>query len=63
MFVNNTIKTNFRYNSKRSDFSKVAFNSHSKWDSLAHAKLLSALERNIKFQSIKKILINFLISN
>ena len=54
MFVNNTIKTNFRYNSKRSDFSKVAFNSHSKWDSLAHAKLLSALEKKYKISINKK---------
>ena len=32
---------------KKSNFSEIALNSHSKWDSLAHAKLLSAIEKKI----------------
>ncbi len=47
-FVNITIKTNFKYNEKKNNFSEIALNSHSKWDSLAHAKLLSAIEKKFR---------------
>ena len=53
-FVNITIKTNFKYNEKRNNFSEIALNSHSKWDSLAHAKLLSTIEKKFKISINEK---------
>ena len=47
-FINITIKTNFKY--KKNNLSKIALNNHYKWDSLSHAKLLSAIEKNLKFR-------------
>ena len=36
----------FKYN--KNNLSKIALNSHYKWDSLSHAKLLSAIEKKFK---------------
>ena len=34
-FLNNTLKTSYKYNEKKSNLSKIALNSHYKWDSLS----------------------------
>ena len=45
-FINVTIKTNFKYN--KNNLSQIALNSHYKWDSLSHVKLLNAIEKKFK---------------
>ena len=47
-FLNNTLKTSYIYNEKKSNLSKIALNSHYKWDSLSHVKLLNAIEKKFK---------------
>ena len=47
-FLNNTLKTTYKYNEKKSNLSKIALNSHYKWDSLSHVKLLNAIEKKFK---------------
>ena len=49
-FLNNTLKTSYKYNEKKNNLSKIALNSHYKWDSLSHVKLLNAIEKNLKSQ-------------
>ena len=44
-FLNNTIKTNFKFNKKKNNLSEIALNTHYKWDSLSHVKLLDAIEK------------------
>ena len=45
-FLNSTIKTTFKYN--KSNLSEIALNTHYKWDSLSHVKLLNAIEDKFK---------------
>jgi len=47
-FLNNTLKTSYKYNEKKNNLSKIALNSHYKWDSLSHVKLLNAIEKKFK---------------
>ena len=47
-FLNNTLKTSYIYNEKKSNLSKIALNSHYKWDSLSQVKLLNAIEKKFK---------------
>jgi acyl carrier protein len=44
-FLNSTIKTNFKFNKKKNNLSEIALNTHYKWDSLSHVKLLDAIEK------------------
>jgi acyl carrier protein len=46
--LNDTLKTNFKYNIKKNNLSEIALNSDSKWDSLSHVKLLSVIEKKFK---------------
>ena len=46
-FLNNTINTTFKLNKNR-NLSEIALNTHHKWDSLSHVKLLNALEKKFK---------------
>tara|TARA_Y100001970_G_C14259925_1_gene879566 strand:+ start:23249 stop:24226 length:978 start_codon:yes stop_codon:yes gene_type:complete len=56
-FVNITIKTNFKY--KKNNLSQIALNNHYKWDSLSHAKLLSAIEKKFKISINEKNIDSF----
>ncbi len=47
-FLNSTLKTSFKYNEKKNSLSKIALNSHYRWDSLSHVKLLNAIEKKFK---------------
>jgi acyl carrier protein len=47
-FLNSTLKTSFKYNEKKNNLSKIALNSHYRWDSLSHVKLLNAIEKKFK---------------
>ena len=47
-FLNNTLKTSYKYNEKKINLSKIALNSHYKWESLSHVKLLNAIEKKFK---------------
>ena len=46
-FLNNTINTTFKLN-KNKNLSVIALNTHHKWDSLSHVKLLNAIEKKFK---------------
>lgn len=46
--LNDTLKTNFKYDIKKNNLSEIALNSHSKWDSLSHVKFLSVIEKKFK---------------
>ena len=68
-FLNDTIKTNYKLNEKKSNLSEIALNSHYKWDSLSHVKFLGAIEKkfkitinekNIGYFSNLKLIFNYL---
>jgi len=46
--LNKTLKINFIYSKNSKELNKLSLNSHPKWDSLAHVKLLSNIERKFK---------------
>ena len=53
-FLNNTIKTTFRFNKNKNNLSIIALNAHYKWDSLSHVKLLNAIEKKFKISINEK---------
>ncbi len=49
-FVNKTIKTDFKFDRKKIyKLKNYSLNNHPKWDSLAHVKLLSNIEKKIQY--------------
>ncbi len=58
-FLNKTLKTTFKYNNKKDNLSKIALNSHYKWDSLSHVKLLNAIEKKFKISINEKNINHF----
>jgi len=59
-FVNKTIKTDFKFDRKKIyKLKSYSLNSHPKWDSLAHVKLLSNIEKKFKISINEKNIRNF----
>jgi methionyl-tRNA formyltransferase len=48
--INKTLKINFKSNKKSKNLNKLALNNHPNWDSLAHVKLLSNIEKKFKIK-------------
>ena len=57
-FLNKTLKTSYKIN-KKNNLSDIALNSHHKWDSLTHTKLLSAIETKFKISINEKNIDHF----
>ncbi len=71
-FLNSTIKTSFSFNKYKNNLSKIALNTHYKWDSLSHVKLLNEIEKKYKISinekninqfSNLKLILNYLSKN
>lgn len=58
-FLNHTIKTKYKFEENKNDLSRIALNSHDKWDSLSHVKLLSKIEQKFKISIDEKNIDNF----
>ena len=58
-FLNKTLKTSYKLNKKKNNLSDIALNSHHKWDSLTHTKLLSAIEKKFKISINEKNIDHF----
>ena len=57
-FLNKKIKKSYKLN-KKNNLSDIALNSHHKWDSLTHTKLLSAIEKKFKISINEKNIDHF----
>lgn len=59
-FVNKTIKTDFKFDRKKIyKLKNYSLNNHPKWDSLAHVKLLSNIEKKFNISITEKNISNF----
>ena len=59
-FVNKTIKTDFKFDKKKIyKLKNYSLNNHPKWDSLAHVKLLSNIEKKFNISITEKNISNF----
>ena len=59
-FVNKTIKTDFKFDRRKVyKLKSYSLNNHPKWDSLAHVKLLSNIEKKFKISINEKNIRNF----
>ena len=59
-FINKTIKTDFKFERKKlHKLKEYSLNSHPKWDSLAHVKLLSNIEKKFNISITEKNISNF----